>query len=112
LVAVEVDHAVAVRADRPQVFDRIDHVDLADPADRLDVTDVDQPSSDLPVDLPEVEPADDAPGPVVLDAPPPGFRFPPRPRCCGKSWDDVKRQFFWVNNSVIENCPAVYFYSG
>lgn len=30
-----------------------------------------------------------------------------RPRCFGKSWDDVKRQFCWIRNSVITNCPSL-----
>lgn len=30
-----------------------------------------------------------------------------RPRCLGKSWDDVKRQFCWISNTVIENCPSL-----
>lgn len=30
-----------------------------------------------------------------------------RPRCLGKTWDDVKRQFCWISNTIIENCPSL-----
>jgi hypothetical protein len=29
------------------------------------------------------------------------------PRCFGKTWDEVKRQFCWISNRVIENCSSV-----
>jgi len=30
-----------------------------------------------------------------------------RPRCFGKTWDEVKRQFCWINNAAIEDCPSL-----
>ncbi len=30
-----------------------------------------------------------------------------RPHCVGKTWDQVKGQFCWISNTVIENCPAL-----
>jgi hypothetical protein len=29
------------------------------------------------------------------------------PRCFGKSWEAAQRQFCWISNKVIENCPAL-----
>jgi hypothetical protein len=29
------------------------------------------------------------------------------PRCHGKTWEEVKERFCWINNSIIEDCPAV-----
>jgi hypothetical protein len=31
----------------------------------------------------------------------------PLPRCHGKTWEEVRHRFCWINNSVIEDCPAV-----
>jgi hypothetical protein len=28
-----------------------------------------------------------------------------KPRCCGKDWNETKRQFCWISNSVLEGCP-------
>lgn len=30
-----------------------------------------------------------------------------QPRCIGKTWDEVKRQFCWIRNTFIENCPSL-----
>lgn len=29
------------------------------------------------------------------------------PRCCGKTWEQVKHRFCWISNVLIEQCPAL-----
>src|SRR5262245_55472836 len=65
---------MAVRADRPQLLDRIDLVLAADLGQRPQVVDVDVSFSHLTVPRSEVEAANAAAGAVGFDAPPPGFR--------------------------------------
>lgn len=69
-------HRVTIRANRPQVIHRIDLIRLANLRQRLDMVHVDEPPSDLPVDFLEVEAADLALGPPVVDTRPARRQIP------------------------------------
>jgi len=57
--AETVNHRVAVRADRPEVFDRIEQIRLTDFAERLQVVDVNKARAPATVMTLETEAADD-----------------------------------------------------
>ena len=61
---------MAVRADRLQVLDRIDHVLAPNFRQWTEVVDVDVPVGHLPIHRPEAKPADVAGGAVGRDAQP------------------------------------------